>query len=214
MHEAQTSSRQAAGGTASVRRIPIQGAGAVYTKVPLFDNSEVKLRKLKTPCSHAALEDQHVTVTSSRLSPIWKRKAKQQAVYVPPPTLPTHAPVEQRLSNDRLSVASGNSSDVTIDRQSSTSSIERSRERLSSHSSDTASLCSSQDGVSYAGSRFSGELPPHLRTAPDGDAAGACGCASGDVIVPQNAQSLSTLPRISDRQRKRAYRIGLNLFNK
>ena len=190
-------------------QIPIQGAGAaIYTKVPLYDNSEVRLRKQWTSgstaepnsgpevimstenntCNNAPpplMQSQSKKAVSKEISPIWKRKNSSGEVGLTDDV--------KRMSNisetsepdaDRKSMGS-------LDRHSMGSLDERgSRDGLSSQGSDTASL-GSHDGM--MGNTYHRSLPSRH---------------SG------SQENTATLPRSSDRQRKRAYRIGLNLFNK
>lgn len=176
-------------------QIPIQGAtAAIYTKVPLYDNSEVRLRKqwanntetLPPPPtgSEPSISVPTQPTKKSDSSPIWKRKSSTSSDSG---GLTDDA---KRMSN--ISEASEPESDAkslgSLDGRSMASLDERgSRDGLSSQGSDTASM-GSHDGM---GNTYHRSLP-----------------SSGQ------SHNQDTLPRTTDRQRKRAYRIGLNLFNK
>ena len=193
-------------------QIPIQGAGAaIYTKVPLYDNSEVRLRKQwsngltaensnnlqsasagtegnisnNAPPHHQSQPKKGMG--GKEISPIWKRKnSSGDMVLVEEGKRMSNISETSEPDSDRKSMGS-------LDRHSMGSLDERgSRDELSSQGSDTASL-GSHDGM--LGNTYHRSLPS--RHSGGG-----------------SQENTATLPRSTDRQRKRAYRIGLNLFNK
>ncbi|XP_064631904.1 IQ motif and SEC7 domain-containing protein 1-like isoform X3 [Lineus longissimus] len=118
-------------------------------------------------------------------SPVWKRKSAPA---------PTNSTSNYSLKSDtkRMSNISENSEPESV-------SEEQMRYSTSSQSgSDTASIGSNSLGSDFSGYQRSMESIGYQRSA-------RVSMESPHMLLP---------PRISDKQRKREYRVGLNLFNK
>ncbi|XP_074646993.1 IQ motif and SEC7 domain-containing protein 1-like [Tubulanus polymorphus] len=151
------------------------------------ENLDVRLHNRKCQSDTALMQQ---VKSSPEASPIWKRKSGGST----------------SSSNSNYSIKSeGGKRMSNISETSEPDSVDGQYEYCSSRSSDTASLGSNSLGSDTSHGYRQCSLPNMaVRGSTD----------SSQLFQGQSGSTFHAHPRVSDKQRKREYRIGLNLFNK
>ncbi len=184
----------------------------VITKV--YANTEVRLRNKKKPASTSQDSTQVISANeestidsqsqitsgqqqptskhSPEASPIWKRKS---------------AAINGTLTEDVKRMSNISEASETEGSEGRHSRGDLGGLVPGASSSDNASVSSGSDQGQYVSVGYSRTLPPSSSTS----SANSVGIGSVNHVV---TTSTSALPKMTSRQHKRLYRIGLNLFNK